>query len=1046
MVSMIQWLADQCNENPLAEKWLLSEDMRIAQQWKDRVNLAGYSTINLHSKTLSSIASSLVSCSLLEKRLQFAGQTTLQMMVRSLVCEYQAANRLKYFLRPGSIDGLTQLLARSIRDLRLSHLDPATMNATSFESPDKAADVLLVYRGYCDLLKQQGIVDYADCIEIAVTGIEDQSLKLPPDLLVLMPERGYYSPVELTLIQALGNNATVLHCELNDPYVDTDRKLADYIRSGLGTFRYSSGMGEANEIRAVFQNILSHSKGRRKQLDQVQILHTDYQQYVPLILDQLTGWLADQGDDSSLLPDYDRLPVTFAEGISCINTRPGRALRAWLRWQDEQFIQIRAVHIIREGILTRTEPAADIGYSKLSNTLRQLSIGFGADGYLPAIKKAIEDAERKILDQEAEESPDTGEMPENKYRRNFGLPALTAVLSMMQPMLDYAPKPQDTNSEILQKAKTFLTQCARADSKVDRAGRAKLLNEIEAMIDNVIASPDAELDALRWLKDLPTESRIMVSGPQPGCIHVAALSRGGHSGRTEIYVVGLDDGRYPKRAPVDPIVLDAERTRLSASLKTSANVTEEAGHALVRAICRVLADPNATVTLSYSMRDLVDDKLQFPSASMLELFRVTEDNDKAHVEDLQLYLGPPVAFVSQTVDDHLSKTDSLLAKLLTEPDRQENEEFLDEHFKYRPYQRLAIAAGKEATLTPYDGIIPNAGIDLSLTKTHVVSPSRLEMYGTCPRRFFFSYGLGVRAPDELVVDQEQWLDPLQFGSLVHHLFEEFLRELTVRDQTPVVKRDRELLLSHLQDKLQSLEKTIPAPNQDCYRRTTQKLRDTCQIFLEKEEAYCKAFNARPWVLEASIGMGGNPKSDLENPDPVPLELSDGRIIHVRGMLDRVDKLMTAGSETYAIWDYKSGSSYGFSKDSPFNQGRKLQPYLYLGMLRHRIKACGEDQDAVQSFGYFFPSPRTDGLRLQWTAAELQGGDDILMAISNLIADGVFVPTTNSADCTYCDYLSVCGDPNVVTETGVFKAMQPNTPVLEPWRMLREISNDSELQS
>ncbi|GAF69381.1 unnamed protein product, partial [marine sediment metagenome] len=56
MNSMIQWLSAQCLENRLTEKWLLAEDLRIAQQWKDRVNLRGHSTVNLHSKTLATIA------------------------------------------------------------------------------------------------------------------------------------------------------------------------------------------------------------------------------------------------------------------------------------------------------------------------------------------------------------------------------------------------------------------------------------------------------------------------------------------------------------------------------------------------------------------------------------------------------------------------------------------------------------------------------------------------------------------------------------------------------------------------------------------------------------------------------------------------------------------------------------------------------------------------------------------------------------------------------------------------------------------------------
>ena len=74
MDSMIQWLADQCKQKVLTEKWLLAEELRIAQQWKDRVNLLGCSTINLHSKTLATITISLVSNLLAKNQLTCAGR------------------------------------------------------------------------------------------------------------------------------------------------------------------------------------------------------------------------------------------------------------------------------------------------------------------------------------------------------------------------------------------------------------------------------------------------------------------------------------------------------------------------------------------------------------------------------------------------------------------------------------------------------------------------------------------------------------------------------------------------------------------------------------------------------------------------------------------------------------------------------------------------------------------------------------------------------------------------------------------------------------
>ncbi len=230
-----------------------------------------------------------------------------------------------------------------------------------------------------------------------------------------------------------------------------------------------------------------------------------------------------------------------------------------------------------------------------------------------------------------------------------------------------------------------------------------------------------------------------------------------------------------------------------------------------------------------------------------------------------------------------------------------------------------------------------------------------------------------------------------------------------------------------------MKSDIPIPNEDAYRRTCDLLQQTCEIFLAKEQEYCREYDARPWVLEAAIGLDDEPRTELDCREPIPLTLSDGRVIRLGGRLDRVDKLMVSGSERYAIWDYKSGSSYGFDQEHPFNQGRKLQPFLYVGMLRHRLAALGGGTDTVESFGYFFTSPKTDGLRLRWTRAELRSGDDVLKNICDLIASGIFLPTTDAADCTYCDYLSVCGDANLVAQQSLWKSSQACNELLEPWR-------------
>ena len=1095
MNATVKWLASLCNDNLLTEKWLLTEDLRVAQQWKDRLGLAGYSTINLHSKTMRSLAVSLAGHLLATKQLTFIGGSAARVIVHGLVSEMLEAGELGYFNQIHSIDGLANLMTNSIRDLRLALLTPDSLKVKAFESSAKARDVKRIYEAYCSRLDGRSLADYASCLQLAKNGLLDGSLELPKGLVVLLPEELKLTVAEQSLLDVIGlwqsvdvrsggasaggagaggagasthptveKCARTIICYPNPTGKFSDEAARRRIKSQLtnhhAKFNYSSGHGEVNEIRGVLQRILSMQHDGPVSFDNVEILHTDYHQYVPLLLELLSTCLSrpalrPRTADDAALPAVDTLPITFSEGIACVYSRPGRALRGWLRWARNDFVESKLVQLLREGLLVRPDFAAEIGYARLANTLRRMPIGFQRERYLLKIEEAITLAQRSQAEYQERRDRESAESQAGSLRhdnsqadepqRDFGLPALEAIQAMIKPLVNLAPQADDTATVVLEKARQFLLQCARVENKLDRYACGKLLDDIASMLSTMELTADADLDVWQWLEELPLESRILASGPQPSCMHVASLDQGGHSGRPRLFVVGLDDGRYPKRAAIDPVLLDAERSRLSPSLHSSLDSAQHQQQALFRALFRVLEESNARVHLSYSSRDLAKDRPNFPSASMLEIFRITSGNEDAHMDDLLNHLGPAGAFVSENPDDHLDQSDVDLAKLLLEQNASERQQLIAAEFPHFERCRTASELRAAPQLSEYDGWVPEAGIELDpAAGERRTSPSRLETLGACPRRYFFKYGLGVNPPDEWSIDPEKWLDALQFGNLVHALFEDFLRGHTQSDLLPNLERDLKPLRDMLFAKIERLKSDIPIPNADAFRRQCDVLEDVCEIFLRKEQEYCEVSGARPWVVEASIGLNDVPQTELDCSQPIALALSDGRVIQMGGRIDRIDKLLVDGSERYAIWDYKSGSDFGFSQDDPFQSGRKLQPFLYVGMLRHRMAATGRKPDSVATFGYFFPTPRTEGRKLQWTSGELKRGDEVIRQICDLIKSGVFVATTDAADCKFCDYLSVCRYPDFVAAESLQKALAPcNQKILKPWIQLRELDQQTE---
>ena len=106
---------------------------------------------------------------------------------------------------------------------------------------------------------------------------------------------------------------------------------------------------------------------------------------------------------------------------------------------------------------------------------------------------------------------------------------------------------------------------------------------------------------------------------------------------------------------------------------------------------------------------------------MLEYFRITEQNDGAHMDDLLNHLGPPVAFASEDPGQQLSPTDAQLATLLGEPNQERRDQWLDDHIEYSRHQQRAARSRGAPQLSEYDGLIPTAGNELNPSAAEMVS-------------------------------------------------------------------------------------------------------------------------------------------------------------------------------------------------------------------------------------------------------------------------------------------------------------------------------------
>ena len=135
-----------------------------------------------------------------------------------------------------------------------------------------------------------------------------------------------------------------------------------------GTAEIFRAIGEVNEVREVFRRCLEAGRP----LDEVEVLHTDTETYVPLFY-ELAWRLQPETEDADK-----ELPITFAEGIPVRYSRPGRALMAWLAWAADDFPQATMVRMVQDGLLNI--PGHDreqFSFSGLAVVLRSVGIGLG---------------------------------------------------------------------------------------------------------------------------------------------------------------------------------------------------------------------------------------------------------------------------------------------------------------------------------------------------------------------------------------------------------------------------------------------------------------------------------------------------------------------------------------------------------------------------------------------------------------------------------------------------------------------------------------------
>lgn len=260
-----------------------------------------------------------------------------------------------------------------------------------------------------------------------------------------------------------------------------------------------------------------------------------------------------------------------------------------------------------------------------------------------------------------------------------------------------------------------------------------------------------------------------------------------------------------------------------------------------------------------------------------------------------------------------------------------------------------------------------------------LSASQVDKQAECRLSYFLKYGL--RAQERKAVS----VDPAEFGTYVHAVFEQTAREICDMGGFKSVSLQQTLEIARKYSDIYTQEHFSQL---DSRRITYLFQRNSQELMMVVEELWTELQNSKfqPVDFELAFGDGMTLPAIQIPGKSMPAQL--------RGFVDRVDSWQDTGRNYYRVVDYKTGKK-DFDYCDVFN-GLGLQMLLYLFTLEqtgHSDLGSHPKPAGVQYFPARAPILTADGVlddetaekeRLsQWKRRGLiLNDDDVLMAMEN----------------------------------------------------------------
>ncbi len=328
----------------------------------------------------------------------------------------------------------------------------------------------------------------------------------------------------------------------------------------------------------------------------------------------------------------------------------------------------------------------------------------------------------------------------------------------------------------------------------------------------------------------------------------------------------------------------------------------------------------------------------------------------------------------------------------------------------------------------FEGAVGALG-DWSPAAGRPISPTSLEEYATCPRRYFFDKQLRVAALDrpERILE----LSALDKGSLVHDVLERFVKAAPapVRPGDDWTSADRRTLRTIADEVCADYERRGLTGKALLWEVTRRRLVRDLDAFLAADRRLRQRLGVVPDAEGVEVAFG------LDGGDPaVELAMADGTPIRFRGRIDRIDR--SPDGRHLVVIDYKTGSATAYAgPKAAISRGARLQLPIYALAARQR------HGELPVTAVYFFVSRRA-----QFAQRQVTVDDEVVAELGQAVAtivDGITQgrfparPGASGRDgshehCQWCDYDMVCS----TSRLAIWEQVR-TSPELDPYVRLVE---------